>query len=197
MRKIIVYVATSADGYIARPDGDVAWLNYPRTAGDYGMAAFYRTVDTVVMGRKTYDLALTLGQKSYPGKKNYVFSRTPHPGRTPDVEFVGENVARFARRLRATKGKDIWLVGGADLAAAFLDEGEVDEFILHVTPTFIGEGIPLLAPRHRKIALTLLSSRSWPDGVVRLHYSIRRRAVRSASPKKSGRRPSGSKRSPA
>jgi dihydrofolate reductase len=172
VRKIIVYIAMSADGYIARPDGDVGWLDRPRIAGDYGMGAFYKSIDTVLMGRKTYDIARKLGQKAYPGKKNYVFSRTRRRSRTPNVEFLNGPVGDFARELRQAKGKDIWLVGGAQLTAAFLDEGQVDEFIIHVIPTLIGEGIPLLQPRHRTVPLTLLSCRSYPDGVVRLHYSV-------------------------
>jgi len=170
MRKIIVYVATSTDGYIARPDGDVGWLDRPRTAGDYGMGAFYKTVDTVIMGRKTWTVGGKLGQAFYPGKKNYVFSRTRRTA--SKVELVSGRVGAFARRLRATKGKDIWLVGGASIIAAFLDAGAVDELIIHVVPILIGAGIPLVAPRHRSVELKLLSSRTYRDGVVRLRYAV-------------------------
>ena len=172
MRKIIVYVATSADGYIARPDGDVAWLDRPRPKGNYGMAAFYRSVDTVLLGRRTYDAARALGHESYPGKKNYVFSRARRRGRAPGVEFVSGDVGEFARRLRGSAGENIWLVGGAGLAASFLDAGQIDEFIIHVVPVLIGEGIPLVGPRQRSVPLRLLSSRAYADGVVRLHYSV-------------------------
>ncbi len=178
MRKIIVYIATSADGYIARPDGDVSWLDRPRTAGDYGIAGFYRSIDTVLMGRKTYDFAASHGQKSYPGKKNYVFSRSPGAS-TSGVEFVNEDPETFAERLRARNGKDIWLVGGGELIGAFLDAGQVDEFIIHVIPTFIGEGIPLIHPRHRSVGLRLLDSETYADGVLRIHYSVRREASKS------------------
>ena len=173
-RKIVVYVATSADGFIARPDGDVAWLDRPRPRGDYGMGAFYETIDTVLMGRKTYELALKFGQEAYAGKKNYVFSRTLPAGAGAKVEVVGGDVGEFARRLRVVPGKDVWLVGGAGLTAAFLDAGQVDAFIIHVIPTLIGEGIPLVQPRHRLVPLRLESTRSYPDGVVRLHYSLGR-----------------------
>ena len=172
MRKVVVYVATSADGYIARPDGDVAWLDRPRPPGNYGMGEFYASIDTVVMGRKTYELAQQFGQTAYPGKRNYVFSRSRAGSPMPAVEFVRDEVGAFARRLRGTEGKDVWLVGGAGLIAAFLDEGQVDEFIIHVVPIFIGEGIPLLQPRHRSVPLTLLAAEPSPDGVVRLHYAL-------------------------
>ena len=178
MRKIIVYIATSADGYIARPDGDVAWLNRPRTAGDYGMRSFYRSIDTILWGRKTYDLALRFqeqgirGAEFDPKVKNYVFSRRPPPSGPAAVEFVTEPISAFVKEMRATPGKNIWMMGGASLIASFLDAGEIDEFIIHVIPTFIGEGIPLIAPRHRCVPLVLRSSRHYSDGVVRLHYAV-------------------------
>ena len=173
-RKIVVYVATSADGFIARPDGDVAWLDRPRTAGDYGMAAFFKSIDTVLMGRKTYDVALKFGQRSYPRVRNYIFSRSRHRSSTLGVEFVKEEVGAFARWLRGTEGKDVWMVGGGELIAAFLDEQQIDEFVIHVIPTFIGEGIPLVAPRHRDVSLRLRSARKYSDGAVRLRYDVAR-----------------------
>jgi dihydrofolate reductase len=175
-RKIIAYLATSADGYIARPDGGVEWLDRPRPPGDYGMEKFFRSIDTILLGRKTYDVALRLsggkGIGSGQRVKNYVFSRRPPKSHTADVEFVREPVARFAKRLRATPGKDVWMMGGGGLIGSFLDAGEIDEFVIHVIPTIIGKGIPLVAPRHRLVPLRLLSSRRFSDGVVRLHYAV-------------------------
>ncbi|HEY7404868.1 MAG TPA: dihydrofolate reductase family protein [Candidatus Angelobacter sp.] len=177
-RKIIVQVAVSADGYIARPDGDVEWLNR-RARLDYGMKAFYRTIDTILIGRKTYDWALAYWKKT--GKKdgmfdtkvaNYIFSKKPPKRAAPGVEFVSEPVKKFARRLRAKPGKNIWMMGGGELIASFLDAKEIDEFDIHVVPVFIGEGIPLIAQRHRDIALRLKSIKKYPDGVVRLHYEV-------------------------
>jgi dihydrofolate reductase len=188
MRKIIVYIATSADGFIARPDGDVGWLDRPRVAGNYGMNDFYRSIDTVLLGRKTYDFALKMGQTSYPGRMNYVFSRTPRRSSVPEVEFIAEEAGEFAKGLRITPGKDIWLVGGGELIGSLLDAGQVDEFIVHVIPILIGEGIPLLHPRHRAVPLALLSCRSFPDGVVRLHYRVARRSEGKASGPKRPRR---------
>lgn len=178
-RKIIVYIATSADGYIARPDGDVEWLNRRPDKFDYGMEAFYRTIDTILWGRKTYDWLLNYykqrGRKSgmFDTKlANYVFSRKPPKKKAPSVVFVTEPVKAFAQRLRATPGKHIWMMGGGGLIASFLDAGEIDEFDIHVIPTFIGRGIPLVAPRHRDIPLRLRSARKYPDGVVRLRYDV-------------------------
>lgn len=180
-RKVIVYIATSADGYIARPDGDVDWLNRRPDTVDYGMRAFYPTIDTILWGRRTYDWLLNYYKKK--GKKtgmfdrklaNYVFSRKPPRRGAPGVEFVSEPVKAFAQRLRGTPGRHIWMMGGGGLIASFLDAGEIDEFDIHVIPVFIGEGIPLVAPRHRDVSLRLLSSRKYPDGVVRLRYEVMR-----------------------
>jgi len=178
-RRIIVYIATSADGFIARPNGDVEWLNRRPQNVDYGMRAFYRTIDTILWGRKTYEWLLAYCRKK--GIKegmfdtkvaNYVFSRKPPKKVVPGVRFVSERVKPFARRLRAKPGKHIWMMGGAGLIASFLDAGEIDEFDIHVIPTFIGEGIPLVAARHRDIALQLLMARAFPDGAVRLRYAV-------------------------
>ncbi len=180
-RKIIVYIATSADGYIARPDGDVEWLNRRPHTVDYGMKAFYEAIDTILFGRKTYDWAIAYYKKM--GKKegmfdtsvnNYVFSRNPPKRAATGVDFVSEPVKAFARRLRATPGKHMWMMGGSELIASFLDAQEIDEFDIQVIPTFIGKGSPLVAPRHRDIALRLRSTRKYPDGVVGLRYEIAR-----------------------
>jgi dihydrofolate reductase len=131
-RKFIVYVATSADGFIARRDGAVDWLERPRPKGNYGMGAFYRSIYTCVLGRKTYDVSVKFGMADgYAGKKNYVFSRKVSKAASPKVGVVSGDVHIFSERLRSEKGKDIWLVGGAELVAAFLDSGQVDEFIIH------------------------------------------------------------------
>lgn len=178
-RKIIAYIATSADGYIARPDGDVEWLNRLPHKFDYGMRAFYRSIDTILFGRKTYDWALDYQKKmgikrSMFDKKvaNYIFSRKPPKNAAPGTEFVSEPVKTFARRLRTQPGKHIWMMGGGGIIASFLDAGEIDEFDIHVMPVFIGKGIPLVAPRHRDIPLRLRSSKKYPDGVVRLRYQV-------------------------
>ncbi len=177
-RKIIVDIATSADGYIARPDGDVEWLNR-RARADYGIKAFYKTVDTIIMGRKTYDWSMAYAKKHGmksgvfdTNLRNFIFSKKPPKRAAPEVEFVTGPVKTFARRLRAAPGKHIWLMGGGELIASFLDAKEIDEFDIHVVPVFIGKGIPLVAPRHRDIGLKLLATKKYPDGVVRLRYAV-------------------------
>lgn len=180
-RKIIYYVAVSADGFIARPDGAVDWLDRPRPKGNYGMGKFYKSVDTCLLGRTTYEFAVAHGMKDpCPGKKSYVFSRKLKKAASPEVELVRGDIRSFARRLRAERGKDIWLMGGGELASAFLDAGELDELVLHIIPVLIGEGIALVAPRHRTQPLRLLRTQKFPDGVVLLHYSVQRRRKASS-----------------
>lgn len=140
-RKIIVLIAISADGFIARLDGSFDWLDRPRPKGNYGMDEFYKSIDTILWGRKTYDLALAFQKKGMAGAafdirlKNYVFSRTLQGSDTAaGVELVDEPIKTFTTRLRAVKGKNIWMMGGGAIIASFLDEGEIDEFIISVIP---------------------------------------------------------------
>lgn len=178
-RNIIAQLATSADGFIARPDGDFEWLNRFPGTGDYGMKAFYASIDTVLWGRKTYDVALAYNVKHGieagvvdTKLANYVFARKGTDRSATGVTFVSEAVKTFATRLRSEPGKHIWMMGGSELIASFLDAGEIDAFDLHVFPIFIGEGIPLVAPRHRELLLRTLSAKKFPDGVVRMRYGI-------------------------
>ncbi|HVH70723.1 MAG TPA: dihydrofolate reductase family protein, partial [Candidatus Dormibacteraeota bacterium] len=103
-------------------------------------------------------------------------SRRPHAASAhPGVQFVAESITAFAESLRKQAGKNIWMMGGGEIIASFLDEDAIDEFIITVVPTFIGEGIPLIAPRHREVPLRLLSLQRFPDSVVQLHYEVQRR----------------------
>jgi dihydrofolate reductase len=190
-RRIIAYLATSADGFIARKDGSVDWLDRPRPKGNYGMGDFVRSVDTILIGRKTWEHALRMtGGRSpasfSPGVRHYVFSKAKPRLKTPGAELVKESVADFAKRLRSEPGKDVWMMGGGALIASFLDAGELDAFSIHVVPVLIGEGIPLLSPRRRLVRLKLTDTTTFPDGVVHLGYDVvrepptsRRRASRA------------------
>jgi len=179
-RKIIVSIATSVDGYIARPDGDVAWLDRPTPKGNYGMGEFLKSIDTILWGRKTYNKGIEMGMEKRmasgfgAGIQNYVFSRQAQESKVTGFEFVGEPIKAFAQGLRKKRGKNIWMMGGGEIIASFLDEGEIDEFNIKVVPVLIGEGIPLIHPRHRLIRLKLLSSKEFSDGVVGLRYQVAR-----------------------
>jgi dihydrofolate reductase len=173
-RNVIVHIGTSADGYIAGPNGDLEWLtSRPAPAGFYGMNAFMRSIDTKLLGRKTYEISLRMGAKFDSKSRTIVFSHHASPVDAPSgVEFVNGAIGPFVSRLRKHPGKDIWLMGGGELIASFLDEHAVDQFVISVVPVFIGDGIPLIARRHRHVPLDLQSVERFEDGVVQLHYRV-------------------------
>lgn len=177
MRKIIVSIATSADGFIARKDGGIDWLERPMPKGNYGLNAFFKSIDTILWGRKTYDLVLKFAKEGKGGPdmfkdvKNYAFSRRPPKKVASGFEFVKEPIPDFVKRLRSEKGKNIWMMGGGGIIGAFLDAGAIDEFIIHVLPVFIGEGIPLIEG-DRTVPLKVIKTKKFPDGVVELHYKV-------------------------
>jgi dihydrofolate reductase len=175
-RKIIVNIATSADGYVARPDGNLDWLTErPAPKGFYGLPEFERSTDAKILGRKTFDRSVQMGARFTADAVHYVFSRRPPPASVPaGVHFVTESISDFAKRLRRQPGKNIWMMGGGEIIASFLDHDAIDEFIITVMPTFIGEGIPLLAPRHREVGLRLLTVQDFPNSVVQIQYEVQR-----------------------
>ena len=177
-RHVIVHIATSADGYIARPDGDLEWLtSRPKPEGFYGMNAFMNSIDTKLLGRKTYEMSRRMGAKFDSKNRTIVFSHNPRPADAPaGVEFVNGAIGQFVSRLREEPGKDIWLMGGGELIASFLDEQAIDEFVITVAPVFIGDGIPLIARRHRHVPLDLQSVERFDDGVVQLRYRVQDRS---------------------
>src|SRR5436190_21054728 len=111
-RRVIVHIAASADGYIARPDGDLEWLtSRPAPEGFYGMNAFMKSIDTMLLGRKTYEASLSLGAKFDSKSRAIVFSRHPPAVDAPSgVEFMSGPIGPFVSRLREQPGKDIWLM---------------------------------------------------------------------------------------
>jgi dihydrofolate reductase len=178
-RKIIVNIATSADGYVARSDGNLDWLTErPAPKGFYGIPEFERSIDSRILGRKTFDWGLQMGARFSADAIHYVFSRRPPPASVPaGVHFVTESIGAFAERVRRQPGKNVWMMGGGEIIGSFLDEDAIDEFIISVVPTFIGEGIPLLSRRRREVVLRLLGVQQFPDGVVQSHYEVQRSRV--------------------
>ncbi len=145
----------------------------PAPKGFYGMDAFTRSIDTKLLGRKTYEWSLRMGA-TFDSKSRYiVFSHHSKPADAPSaVEFVNGAIGPFVSRLREQPGKDIWLMGGGELIASFLDEQAIDEFVISVAPVFIGDGIPLIARRQRHVPLELHSTERFEDGVVQLRYRV-------------------------
>jgi dihydrofolate reductase len=172
MRKVVLGVGISLDGYIARPDGSVDFLFMPK---DYSMAAFFKRIDTGVMGRKTYDMGLKLGGGSIssPGMKCYVFSHMQEAGERGGVTFVNEPPRRFVGGLRKKKGKDIWLMGGGELTREFLRADLVDELYLGMVPVLIGEGIPAFPSGFPQRKFALAENKTYSKGLIALRYERR------------------------
>lgn len=167
MRAVRLFIACSLDGFIARNDDSVDWLFHDN---DYGMSAFYRTIDTVLIGRKTYDLMVRLGLPYYKGKTNYVFSRTRAAADGENIQYVSSDVGEFVESLRKKKGKDIWLVGGSVLIDSFLKRNLIDEIILSVHPVILGGGIPLFRGGYTQTDLILQKCVEYESGLVQLWY---------------------------
>ena len=169
MPQIVYYVAASLDGYIADAAGGVDWLP-PGGADDYGYADFYRSVDALAMGRRTYDQARAFGEWPYAGKPTYVFTRQAPDDAPQDVEFVREDPADFVRRIAAGCSGTLWLVGGANLAEQFRRAGLIDEYRVFVIPVILGQGVPLCGGDAPPTSLLLEAAHAYDDGVVMLRY---------------------------
>ncbi len=169
MRRVILGLGISLDGYIARLDGSVDFLFMPR---DYSMGPFFKTIDTAIMGRRTYDVALRMsgGTYSNPGITSYVFSHTRAPGKRDGIIFVNESPKSFVASLRKSKGKNIWHMGGGELARAFLVDDVIDELYLGVVPILLGEGLPLFPPAFPQLKFRLLENKSFSQGLITLKY---------------------------
>ncbi len=168
MRRVRLFIATSVDGFIAGPDDDLRWRF---DDGDYGHAAFYAGIDTVLVGRRTYDVACALPVWPYAGRKVVVFTRTNAARITsPDTVATARAPADVVAELRARSGKDLWLVGGGQLVQAFLAAGLVDDVIVSIHPLLLGAGIPLVAKGAPRVPLALVGERRFPSGLVQLTY---------------------------
>lgn len=180
MRKVVLSLGTSLDGYIARRNGAVDFLFMPK---DYSMGPFFATIDTAAMGRKTYDVALQMGGGSFSGSgmANYVFSHSRPPGERDDVIFTNESPAAFVSQLRKRAGKNIWLMGGGELARDFLKQDLVDELYLGIVPVLLGEGIPLFPSGFPQLEFSLVENKTYSRGLITLRYERRRSRARRKS----------------
>jgi dihydrofolate reductase len=176
MRKVILGLGISLDGYIARPDGSVDFLFMPK---DYSMAPFFATIDAAIMGRKTYDAALKMGGGSFDESMvNYVMSRTLPPGERNGVHVVRDTAAELVRKIRAKPGKHIWLMGGGEIAREFLKNDLVDELYLGLVPVLIGEGIPLFPAGFPQREFALVENNTYSKGLIELKYRrVRKKTV--------------------
>ena len=169
MRNIVLGLGISLDGYIARPNGAVDFLFMPK---DYSMAPFFATIDTALMGRKTFEVSLKMGGGAPSGwsMPTYVFSRSRPPGARDGVVFVNQSPPAFIGQLRKRPGKNIWLMGGGELARDFLKADLVDELYLGMVPILLGEGIPLFPSGFPQRDFTLVENKTYSKGLIALNY---------------------------
>lgn len=172
MRKIRYLVAMSLDGFIAGPNGEAEWIGIDP---EIDFAAIWAQFDTGLMGRKTYEAAVSrLGEKAFAGIKTVVFSRTMNACDHPNVTVVSGLDAGWIRALKAAAGKDIWLFGGSQLFRAFRDAGYLDTVEVTVVPVMLGSGVPLMGPPYHPTKLKLFASRVYRSGRISLCYEVRR-----------------------
>jgi dihydrofolate reductase len=173
MRKVTFGVANSLDNFIARKDGAVDWLMWSDEAAAV-MNDFWKRIDTILLGRKTYEIALAHSKRKknpYPHIKTYVFSRTLKEA--DGAEIVSENAAGFVRDLKNGEGKEICLMGGGDFAKTLFEAGLIDEIGFNIHPVLLGEGIPLFHEMNRQIDLELIEARPFKNGCVLVTYRVK------------------------
>ena len=176
MRNVVLGLGISLDCYIARPDGALDFLFMPK---NFSMAEFMATIDTVIMGRKTLDVAMQMTGGTYKADMpTYVFSRSQPPGKRDGLEFVNQSPASLIEQLRKRPGKDIWLMGGGELARDFLHADLVDALHLGIVPTLLGQGIPLFPGGFPQREFKLVENQTYAKGLVVLKYQRARAKAR-------------------
>ena len=173
MRKLSLFIATSLDGYIAKKDDDLSFLKLVEKEGeDYGYKDFTNTIDTLIIGRKTYDYVLReIGSSFYDnGKRDvYVITGTPRPGVGRTTFFTG-NLPDLVERLKSEHGKNIYCDGGAEVINELLKNDLIDEFIISVVPVLLGDGKRLFQDGRPEQLLELIKVKSFDTGLTQLHY---------------------------
>jgi dihydrofolate reductase len=173
MRKVKLFIACSLDGYIATPEGGVDFLSTVEQPGeDYGYAAFYETIDTVVLGRKTYEKVLSFGEPFPHRCPVYVIASQNQPTAN-NVHFYTNGPVNLIHELLLQPGKDIFVDGGAQVVHALLQQKLIHELTVSFIPVLLGDGIRLFQEGFDSVSLSLQHSRSFPSGLVQVTYSVR------------------------
>ena len=171
MRKIILYIAASIDGFIARSDGSTDWLEDFKD--DYGYEEFLGTIDTTIMGYRTYEQVLTFDKFPYSDKLNYIITRKENESDSKyKINFLRPDQLEIIRRLKDVSGQDIWLIGGGMTNSLFLQNGLIDEIRLFVMPVILGEGIALFSGHDSINNLKQYFSHSFNDGTIEIRYRL-------------------------
>ena len=174
MRILKLYIAASLDGYIARLDDSIDWLENPEytiEGQDYGYQNLLKSIDTTLMGYATYKVILGFDMPfHYADKTNYVFTRTAGRPASEHVSFIHEDPTDFVKSLKQKPGKDIWLIGGGQINTLLLNAGLIDEIYLTTLPIILGEGVPLFADGKQETKLELLRCETFPNGFIQAVY---------------------------
>lgn len=168
MRKIILNLALSLDGFIEGPNGEFDWC---LTDQDYGMTEFLNQTDAILFGRKSYELLMKYDSNPYPYKEKYIFSHNYQTDQ-PNTFVLTNDIEKKVRELKNKEGKNIWLYGGASLTSVFMKAGLVDEFMLSVHPILLGKGKPLFIDIQDRVHLKLTDTKTYSSGLVQLYYRI-------------------------
>lgn len=167
---IILFIAASLDGYIAGPDDDLSWLF---TDADFGFSNFYAGVDTLVMGRGTYEVIRSFGDWPYPGKRTFVVSRSSGLEiTTPQTELFCDGLPDLVARMETDGAERVWLVGGGELVRSFLEQELLDEITVSMHPILLGTGVPLFPGGFRRTMLLLKDTTVFDGGLVQLNYHV-------------------------
>ncbi len=170
-RKVVLYIATSLDGFIAQPNDELDFLSIVEQEGqDYGYADFIKTVDTVIVGRKTYDKVISMGfDFPHADKDAYIITRTPRPN-ISSVKFYTGDIKLLIDKLKSENGKNIFCDGGAEIVNELLKHNLIDEFIISIIPILVGNGTKLFNDSRPELKLELISTKQFESGLVQLHY---------------------------
>lgn len=171
-RKVILYIAASLDGYIATHDEDLKFLeSVEREGEDYGYGKFIKSVDAVIVGRKTYDKVLSMGfDFPHADKESYIITRTPRPD-IGNIRFYTGEVKELVLKLKSEPGNNIFVDGGSEIVHLLMSENLIDEYIISIIPVLLGDGIRLFRDGRPQEDLRLISSTAFESGLVQLHYT--------------------------
>ena len=173
-RRVVLYIAASLDGYIATNDEDLKFLSaVERDGEDYGYGDFIQSVDTVVLGRKTYDKVLSIGfDFPHADKESYIITRTARAD-DGNVRFYSGSLKALIVELKSKPGKNIFIDGGAEIVHLLMQNNLIDEYVISLIPVFLGDGIRLFKDGRPEENLAFVSSKSFESGLVQLHYRRR------------------------
>jgi dihydrofolate reductase len=173
MRKVVLYISMSLDGFIATKDDDLSWLSIVQKEGeDYGYTQFNETVDTYIVGRKTYEKVLELTGGTFPAAAQhscYVITRKDRKDEA-GVRFFNGNIADLIDELKQAKGKNIYCDGGSEIVKLLMDNNLIDEYIISIIPLLLGDGKRLFKGETPYAELALVESTSYDSGLVQVHY---------------------------